>query len=144
MLGGFPNCEPALSGVVMLVVLDTPTNNARGTDTYMVQLMISWPYRPGFLQDPLPTETPNTAPERLAFMKRIAQDWAEPFRSVVLGIPNSTEPKNIRLEDWLPEMWDNRGERVTLVGDAAHAMVMCTFSSVPSALYSSGTYIFDL
>lgn len=90
--------------------------------------MISWPYRPGFLQDTAPTEIPSTAPERLKLMRRIARDWAEPFRSVVLDIPEETEPKNVRLEDWLPGTWDNRGGRVTLVGDAAHAMVMCRFS----------------
>lgn len=85
-----------------------------------------WPYRPGILQDPPPTEIPSSAPQGLTFMKRIARDWAEPFRSVVLDISEGTEPKN---EDWLPGMWDNRAGRVTLVGNATHAMVKCTFSA---------------
>lgn len=92
--------------------------------------MISWPYHPGFLGEPVPIEIPSTASERLALMKRIAHGWAEPFRSIVQEMPEETEPKQIRLEDWPPDQraLDNRAGKVTLVGDAAHAMVMCRFS----------------
>ena len=63
-------------------------------------------------------------------MKRLAAGWVEPFRSIVLDIPEDAETKVISLEDWLPptrkvDMWDNMGGKVTLAGDAAHAMVMC-------------------
>lgn len=63
-------------------------------------------------------------------MKRLAAGWVEPFRSIVLDIPFNAVAKVIALEDWPPpirkeDMWDNRDGKVTLAGDAAHAMVMC-------------------
>ena len=70
-------------------------------------------------------------------MKRVASDWAEPFRSVVMQLPDDAAAKVIRLEDWPPPLpedgvssWNNHGGRASLAGDAAHAMVMCT-STVP-------------
>ena len=67
--------------------------------------------------------------ERVGFMKDIASEWAEPFHDLVERIPEDTEVKAITLEDWVPKRggWDNLGGRVTMVGDAAHAMTMCMF-----------------
>ena len=79
------------------------------------------------------TDTPESQEERLALMKEIASGWSEPFKSFVLDVPEETEVKVVRLEDWVPgtegRVWDNRDGRVTLVGDAAHAMTMCKFAS---------------
>ncbi len=76
-------------------------------------------------------ETPELNWQKLEWMKSIASGWKEPFRGLVEDIPQSTEIKVINLEDWVPGSggmtWDNRGGRVTLVGDAAHAMTMCKF-----------------
>lgn len=60
-------------------------------------------------------------------MKDLSAVWAEPFRKIVQDIPEETEAKSVRLEDWIPKknLWDNLGGRITLVGDAAHAMTMC-------------------
>lgn len=60
-------------------------------------------------------------------MKKLASGWAEPFSSIVQDIPAGIEAKPIALEDWPPSkgLWDNAGGRITLVGDAAHAMTMC-------------------
>lgn len=81
-----------------------------------------------------PLETPKTQDERMALMKEIAHGWCEPFRSFVLDVPEETCVKVVRLEDWVPgtegRVWDNRDGRVTLVGDAAHAMTMCMFLSL--------------
>jgi 2-polyprenyl-6-methoxyphenol hydroxylase-like FAD-dependent oxidoreductase len=65
--------------------------------------------------------------DRLKLMKSFAAEWVEPMKSAVLGIPEGTEVKAIRLEDWVldREDWDNKGGRLTLIGDAAHAMTMC-------------------
>lgn len=62
-------------------------------------------------------------------MKFMSKGWVEPFRSIVQDIPEDTEAKVISLEDWVPNqgLWDNAGGRITLVGDAAHAMTMCRF-----------------
>ena len=119
--------------------LDTPTNNNRKEDpnSYECQILLSWPYKVGFQGGEAPLEVPSSNEERIQLMKRFAQSWAEPFKEIVDCIPPSAEVKNISLEDWPPEkgMWDNRGGRVTLVGDAAHTMTMCTLpfcTSLPS------------
>lgn len=60
-------------------------------------------------------------------MKEVTKGWVEPFRSIVADIPEGTDVKSLALEDWLPaeEGFDSRDGRVTLIGDAAHAMTMC-------------------
>ncbi|KAI9865642.1 MAG: hypothetical protein M1813_002100 [Trichoglossum hirsutum] len=106
--------------------LDTPTSNSRNTDTYTCQILTSYPFRPGFLGNPEPIEIPMSPVDRLKLMKSFAAEWVEPMKSAVLGIPEGTEVKAIRLEDWVldREDWDNKGGRLTLIGDAAHAMTM--------------------
>ena len=69
-------------------------------------------------------------------MKRLAKDWVDPMRAMVMNIPDDADVKAISLEDWPPPkvsrgvdvIWDHFGDRVTLAGDAAHAMVMCELS----------------
>lgn len=64
-------------------------------------------------------------------MKQQAAEFAEPFRSAIMAVPEGTEVIDVRLADWPCLEWDNRRGRATLVGDAAHAMTMCKWS--PSA-----------
>ncbi|KAI9776702.1 MAG: hypothetical protein M1839_009429 [Geoglossum umbratile] len=106
--------------------LDTPDSNPRGTNTYTCQILTSYPFRPGFLGNPEPLEVPSCSADRLRLMKSFAAGWVEPIRSSVLEIPDGTEVKSISLEDWIPDRssWDNKDGKVTLVGDAAHAMTM--------------------
>jgi hypothetical protein len=100
---------------------------ANGTLKAACQVLTSWPYRAGFFGNSEPTDVPETNAERIAWMKKITSGWIEPFRGLVQDIPDDAEPKAINLEDWPPKKgaWDNRGGRVTLIGDAAHAMTMC-------------------
>lgn len=60
-------------------------------------------------------------------MRSFATGWVNPFGSMVRDIPDDADVKLIALEDWPPpsEGWNNMGGRVTLLGDAAHAMTMC-------------------
>ena len=76
-----------------------------------------------------PLEVPQDGEDRLALMKRLANDWTEPFRECVWGIPAGTVVQAVRLEDFVPEhgMWDNMDGRVTLIGDAVHTMTMCMY-----------------
>lgn len=124
----FQGGDPATNVFMYFSFLDTPSNNTRLApldNTYECQIIFSWPFRAGFLDEKEPTEVPKTDHERVALMKRIAAGWAEPFRECVLSIPGDTEVKTIRLEDWVPRRgaWDGQG-KATLVGDAAHAMTM--------------------
>ena len=107
--------------------LDGPSNNTRDErDSYTYQILISWSVRPekGF------PEVSTASVDRLALMKYLSRDWADPFHTIIKAIPDGTEPITLRLEDWPPPVnprkdgWDNMGGRVTLAGDGAHAMTM--------------------
>jgi hypothetical protein len=111
--------------------LHTPTSkeqdDANGTLPLICQVMTSWSYKPGSLGISEPSDVPVGNTERLAWMKMISSGWVEPFRGIVHDIPEDTEAKVISLEDWPPRkgQWDNHEGRVTMIGDAAHAMTMC-------------------
>ena len=123
--------DPQTDAYFWFSFLDTPSNNSRSEDpdTFECQIMIGWPYRKGFMGRDEPLEVPQDGKERLALMKTLAQGWTEPFRECVWSIPEGTVMQAVRLEDFVPEhgMWDNMGGRVTMIGDAAHTMTMCTY-----------------
>lgn len=135
----FQGGDPATDTFLFFSFLDTPDNNTRQSadkDTYVCQVIISWPYRSGFLGSETPTEVPIEGSDRVNLLKKIAAGWTEPFKTIVAGVTESTEVKAISLEEWAPsaESWDNEQGRITLLGDAAHTMTMCKFSSVISPM----------
>ncbi|KAK4163754.1 hypothetical protein QBC43DRAFT_263623 [Cladorrhinum sp. PSN259] len=53
-------------------------------------------------------------------------ELAEPFRSVFAEIPSDGSKSNVfvsQLHYWVTRPWDGKGGRVTLAGDAAHALL---------------------
>jgi 2-polyprenyl-6-methoxyphenol hydroxylase-like FAD-dependent oxidoreductase len=64
--------------------------------------------------------------ERLSLIKEKAQTLAEPARSSFMWIPEGTQVHKADISYWITEPWDNRGGRLTLVGDAAHPMPPCS------------------
>jgi hypothetical protein len=48
--------------------------------------------------------------------------WAEPYKSAIEWIPEDTEVSKDQLKIWKTVSWNNQNGRVTLCGDAAHAM----------------------
>lgn len=124
----FQGTDPVTDSFFFFSIQDTPANNTReDTDTYRCQIIVSWPFRPGFLGRSDALENPSSDEDRLGLMREITNGWASPFRDVVHEIPDGTPIQAIRLEDWPPEQhaWDNMNGRATLIGDAAHAMTMC-------------------
>ena len=65
--------------------------------------------------------------ERLAMIRTIARDLAEPFRSFLLLVPDEAKVKQLDLDDWSLPRESPAASTYTLVGDAAHAMTMCKF-----------------
>lgn len=126
----FQGGDPESDAYLWFSFLDTPANNSRheDPDTYECQILISWPYREGFRGKQEPLEAPATNQGRVDLMKSLAEGWAQPFQECVTAIPDGTEAQTIKLADFVPKrgMWDNQHGRITIVGDAAHAMVMCT------------------
>lgn len=117
----FQGCHPRSETFLWVSMLETPeVNGTKGTDDerYRVQINMSWPFRS---QD---DEVKSTHRERLAEMKRRAGDFHETLRSAVQSITEDTECLEIVLQDWPCLDWDNHNGRVTLAGDAAHAMTM--------------------
>ncbi|KAL8722449.1 MAG: hypothetical protein Q9225_001071 [Loekoesia sp. 1 TL-2023] len=123
----FQGGDPESDTYMWFSFLDTPANNSRDDpDTYECQILLSWPWREGYRGMRNPLNIPSTNESRVKLMKELADGWANPFYECVMNIPPDAEVKAIALEDFVPRpsLWDNRGGRVTLMGDAAHAMTM--------------------
>lgn len=58
-------------------------------------------------------------------MKRLTDDWAEPFRSLVHNLPEDSEVLSINIEDWIFRPRTEDTKRSVLMGDSAHTMTMC-------------------
>ena len=119
--------DPKSNVFLWFSFLNTPSDPAstEGQEgKYYCQIMTSWPYRPNFLGRADPTEVPNSKTEQLAWMKFLAAEWAEPFRSIVQNISEESEVMPIHLADWLPRRTTAFDGRVILLGDSGHTMVM--------------------
>lgn len=117
----FQGCHPKTGNFLWVSMLDTPVaNGTKGTDKehYRIQINVSW--RVGSEED----ETKATDAERLADMKQRAEGFHPILRDAVDSIPEGSQVLEIVLQDWPCYDWNNRDGRVTLVGDAAHAMTM--------------------
>lgn len=123
----FPHI-PILSIADRLAVLDTPKNfDESSKDRYYCQIIVSW-------ADSKDIAVPQNNADRIALMKKLTENWAEPFRSLVHRLPDDAEARSIRIEDWLFQ--PNRRTvhpRAVLMGDAAHTMTMCRLA--PSATH---------
>jgi 2-polyprenyl-6-methoxyphenol hydroxylase-like FAD-dependent oxidoreductase len=99
-------------------VLEVPTSQ---DDTYKVQIQLSWSR---FSAD---DDIPASNSERIALLKRRAAGFAPPLRDAIWSVADDKRVTELGLADWPLCSWENLGGRVTLVGDAAHAMTMCSF-----------------
>ncbi|OJJ08363.1 hypothetical protein ASPVEDRAFT_89588 [Aspergillus versicolor CBS 583.65] len=116
----FQGCHPETGVYLWFSMLDTPTEDeiSSGSGRYKVQLGISW-----HVKSPN-DEVPSSNADRLANMKRRAEEFVPFLYDTIQRIPEGTEVVEVTLADWGCPVWDNREGRVTLAGDAAHAMTM--------------------
>ncbi len=82
--------------------IDLP-HSADERTTATCQLMMSWPYRKGFLGRDEPLEVPESVEEKLALMQELSKDWAALFKDLVFSIPEDADLREIILADWPPE-----------------------------------------
>lgn len=117
----FQGCHPETGNFLWISMMATPeVNGTKGTDkeTYRVQFIISW------LVKSSDEQFSASDAERVSAMKRRAAEFNPILRKAVELIPETAPTMEIPLQDWPCQEWDNRNGRVTLVGDAAHAMTM--------------------
>ncbi|RAL06913.1 FAD-dependent oxidoreductase [Aspergillus homomorphus CBS 101889] len=115
----FQGSHPDTNVFFFFSLLDTPNNFEESSkDKYLCQIIISW-------ADAKRIPVPSNNGERIALMKSLTANWAEPFKGLVHRLPESTEVRSIRIADWLFRPDPNPlHPRVVLMGDSAHTMTM--------------------
>ncbi|KAI1338671.1 FAD/NAD(P)-binding domain-containing protein [Xylariaceae sp. FL0016] len=116
----FQGSHPETGVFMWFSLLSTPeVNGSIGTSEpyYQGQVNLSW------LVKDSDDEVPATSVQRLSKMKNMTTGFHDVLRKTVEEIPEGTEVLEIRLADWPTQAWQSGG-RVTLLGDAAHAMTM--------------------
>jgi 2-polyprenyl-6-methoxyphenol hydroxylase-like FAD-dependent oxidoreductase len=95
-------------------VLDMP--DEKDPSTWTFQILSTWALKN--------VEDYDNETDRLKRLKaHVKRDgWAEPYKSAIEWIPEDTNIRKDQLKIWKTVRWDNQGGRVTLCGDAAHAM----------------------
>ncbi|KAL4802525.1 hypothetical protein BDV18DRAFT_154218 [Aspergillus unguis] len=142
----FQGCHPTTGVFFWFSMLDAPGETQTSEldpkaakedgHLYKVQLGMSWP-----VKGPA-DEVPSTNEGRLQNMKRRAEGFVGFLYEVTQEIPDGTEVVEVTLQDWMGpgsgeeadegadegsgsgSGWDNRDGKVTLAGEAAHAMTM--------------------
>ena len=93
---------------------------ADGRFSFDALVITSW-----LVKDETEDAIPATNSERIKMMKRRAEGFAEPLKSIVMDIPDDLDfTTPLRLGDFPCLPWDNKNGRVTLAGDSCHAMTM--------------------
>nr|ADO29923.1 hypothetical protein PP101 [Penicillium paxilli] len=117
----FQGCHPPTGAFFWFSMLETPkVNGTAGTEfeRFRAQICMSWP------ENGPEDKVSNTDEARLDNMKRRAQGFVPFLQQAVERIPPGTPVTEIKLADWECFDWNNHNGRVTLAGDAAHAMTM--------------------
>ena len=122
----FQGCHPVTGTFMWFSIISVPeTNGSCTTDKpfFEGQINLSWRVKA------VDEEVPASNEERLRMMKLLSRPFEERLRTVIENLPEETTVTEIRLQDWPSVEWSNHG-RVTLIGDAAHGMTMCTCFSM--------------
>ncbi|CAO2655553.1 Nn.00g043560.m01.CDS01 [Neocucurbitaria sp. VM-36] len=110
-------------------VLDMP--DEKDPTKWTFQILSTWPLKV--------VEDHDNEVDRLKRLKaHVKRDgWAEPYKSAIEWIPEGTEVLRDQLKIWKTVPWDNQKGRVTLCGDAAHAMTFHRGQGANNAFYSA-------
>jgi 2-polyprenyl-6-methoxyphenol hydroxylase-like FAD-dependent oxidoreductase len=111
----FQGCEPGTGNFLYCSLLGPSTME---TPSCTVQFNVSWPKSPNNEE----VFTDNAS--KLVALKLRARGFAPCLRNAIESITEETPVSEIILADWQIYHWNSSG-RVTLIGDAAHPMVMC-------------------
>ncbi|KAF2735328.1 FAD/NAD(P)-binding domain-containing protein [Polyplosphaeria fusca] len=114
-------------------VLDMPDKDDASTWTF--QILSTWALKN--------VEDYDNEEGRLKRLKEHirGQGWAEPYKSAIEWIPEDTPVLRDQLKIWKTVAWDNCGGRVTLCGDAAHAMTFHRGQGANNAFFDSHSFV---
>ncbi|KAF1911351.1 hypothetical protein BDU57DRAFT_485048, partial [Ampelomyces quisqualis] len=114
---------------IRMNVLDMPDNDDPTKWTF--QILSTWPLKT--------VEDHDNESNRLGRLKKhVRRDgWAEPYKSAIEWISEDTPVLKDQLKIWKTVPWNNNGGRVTLCGDAAHAMTFHRGQGANNAFYSA-------
>lgn len=70
-------------------------------------------------------QRPVQGEEALKKFKQVHKNFCEPYRSAAEWIPQGSQCDINQLKYWVPEPWNSTDGRITLAGDAAHAVLPC-------------------
>ncbi len=110
----FMGTHPETDTFVFWSLLDTPTAPGR---PYRAQVYFSWMESDadeGLFNQPL-----------LEVFKQKGRPFFPRMRDMVDSLPDDTVVTSVNLVDWPSVEWDNWNGTATLLGDAAHCMVIC-------------------
>ncbi|KAJ9656821.1 hypothetical protein H2198_004709 [Neophaeococcomyces mojaviensis] len=117
----FQGVHPDSGKYMWYSTVSTPPINGSEHTTepfYEGQIIMSW--RRFSPED----DIPNTDEKRRQMMCRMASNFEQRLKTAVHSIPEGTKVTALNLADWPTRPWPNHNGRVTLAGDAAHAMTM--------------------
>ncbi|KAH8591645.1 hypothetical protein B0O99DRAFT_631924, partial [Bisporella sp. PMI_857] len=121
----------------LMSIQDVP--DPEDESTWYFQLLTSWKIS---LQTN--TSKDETSEERLEFLKELTADHAEPRKSAMAWVPEGHHVPRDRLTFWSPVPWDTHDGRVTLAGDAAHAMTYHRGQGLNNCLHDAGSLVASL
>ncbi|KAJ5178003.1 uncharacterized protein N7500_000702 [Penicillium coprophilum] len=115
----FQGSHPDSNIFLFFSFLDTPNNfETSSKNLYHCQIVISWADSQGI-------PVPDTNADRITLIKKLTDNWSEPFRSLVHNLPHDVEVRSIRIEDWMFRLGRAHAHpQAVLVGDSAHTMTM--------------------
>ena len=122
----FQGCHPESGVYMFFCTVSTPDLNGSADSPnpyFQFQCCISW--RPANDAE----QAPESSAERVRKIRELCSNMAAPIRDMVNQIPEDSEAIEIKLQDWPCLDWPNFDGRITLAGDAAHAMTMCESKS---------------
>ncbi|KAF2007434.1 FAD binding domain-containing protein [Amniculicola lignicola CBS 123094] len=120
----FQGSHPDTGYFMWYSTLTTPeVNGSVDTDSpyFEGQLNISWLIKGP--EDAVPA-TNELRLEKMKTMAKAGTGFQTMLRTTIEEIPSGTEVLEIKLADWPTVAWPSHNGRVTLLGDAAHAMTM--------------------
>ena len=126
----------------MLWVSAQDIGDPQDPDTWTFQLIMSWPGYPRAGDEPLVSQAARTA-----FVKAMAPEYAQPWRTIIEKIPDDIKFGTDKVSSWRPFDWSGTASLAgvtTLAGDAAHPFPPYRGQGLNTGLEDAGELVAEL